>query len=406
MRTYERFLRYAKIHTASDETSQDHPSSQRQLDLARLLVQELQELGLADAAVNQYGIVTATLPATGGLQHLPAIGFLAHMDTVPDFSGENVKPLLWENYDGGDISLPENGVVIRAQDFPFLKQLKGKTVITASGDTVLGADDKAGIAEIMTMCQRLTDENLPHGKLCIAFTPDEEIGQGVAKFDVDAFGAKYAYTVDGGAPNFVEYENFNAAGAHIDITGVSVHPGSAKDTMENALLIAMEINQSLPADEIPAKTEGYEGFFHLTGISGGVDYAEMDYIIRDHSAEKFGSRKALLQEAVAKVQAAHPKAFIELNIHDSYYNMAEKLAGCMHLVENAKKAIRAAGLVPEDDPIRGGTDGAMLSYMGLPCPNLGTGGHNFHGPYELIASEDMDTMVEILLNIVKLYAQE
>lgn len=406
MRTYERFLRYAKIHTASDETSQDHPSSQRQFDLARLLVRELQELGLADAAVNQYGIVTATLPATEGLQHLPAIGFLAHMDTVPDFSGENVKPLLWKNYDGGDISLPENGVVIRTQDFPFLKQLEGKTVITASGGTVLGADDKAGIAEIMTMCQRLTDENLPHGKLCIAFTPDEEIGQGVAKFDVDAFGAAYAYTVDGGAPNFVEYENFNAAGAHIDITGVSVHPGSAKDTMENALLIAMEINHSLPADEIPAKTEGYEGFFHLTGVSGGVDYAEMDYIIRDHSAEKFGGRKALLQEAVAKVQAAHPKAFIELNIHDSYYNMAEKLAGCMHLVENAKKAIKTAGLVPEDAPIRGGTDGAMLSYMGLPCPNLGTGGHNFHGPYELIASEDMDTVVEILLNIVKLYAQE
>jgi len=405
MRAYERFIKYAKIHTSSDETTGTHPSTERQFNLAHLLVEELTQLGLSDVSVNEYGIVTAVLPATKGLEHLPAMGFLSHMDTIPEVSGENVQPILWENYDGNDISLPNDGLVIRTDTFPFLKDLKGKTVITASGDTVLGADDKAGIAEIMTMCQQLIEEKIPHGKLCIAFTPDEEIGQGVAKFDVEAFGAKYAYTVDGGLPNSIEYENFNAASAKISIIGVSVHPGAAKDTMENALLIAMEINSLLPADEIPAKTDGYQGFFHVIEMSGEVDTAEISYIIRDHSAKRFAERKALLEEVVAKVQKAHPKASIQMELTDSYYNMVEKLTGCMHLIDNAKQAIEMAGLVPVETPIRGGTDGAMLSFMGLPCPNLGTGGYNFHGPYELVAAEDMDTVVTILKNIVKLYAQ-
>ena len=405
MRAYERFINYAKIHTSSDETTGTHPSTPWQFDLARLLAEELTQLGLSDVNVNEFGIVTAVLPATEGLEHLPALGFLSHMDTIPEVSGENVQPLLWEDYDGSDIALPKDGLVIRADAFPFLKDLKGKTVITASGDTVLGADDKAGIAEIMTLCEQLIEQKLPHGKLCIAFTPDEEIGQGVAKFDVESFGAKYAYTVDGGLPCSIEYENFNAASAKISIVGVSVHPGSAKDMMENALLIAMEINGLLPSDEIPAKTEGYEGFFHIIDMSGGVDCAEVNYIIRDHSAQRFAERKALLTAIVDQVQKAHPKASIQLELTDTYYNMVEKLTDCMHLVDNAKKAIEMAGLVPAETPIRGGTDGAMLSFMGLPCPNLGTGGYNFHGPYELVAIEDMDTVVEILKNIVGLYAQ-
>lgn len=404
MRTYERFINYAKIHTASDETTNTHPSTERQFDLGRLLVQELEELGLREVHLNQYGIVTAVLPATPGCEASPALGLLAHMDTIPEFSGENVKPMLWPNYDGGDIVLPREGRVIRPTEFPILNTLLGKTIITADGSTVLGADDKAGIAEIVTLCEQLIAEKVPHGKLCIAFTPDEEIGCGTDKFDVAAFGAQYAYTVDGSDPGAIEYENFNAASVKLDITGVSVHPGSAKDVMENALLIAFEINSGLPAEAIPAKTEGYEGFFHLTGLNGGADHAKMTYIIRDHDETKFAAKKEFLEQVVEQVRKAHPTATIDLEIRDSYYNMAAKLTDCMHLVEHAKKAAQMAGVTPMVQPIRGGTDGAVLSYKGLPCPNLGTGGHNFHGPYELVAAEDMDKVVEILKNIVSLYA--
>ncbi len=403
MRAYERFLKYAKIHTASAEEQGVTPSTSCQWDLARVLVDELRQLGLEDPGVDDNCIVTAWLPATLGYEDAPALGFLAHMDTAPAFSGENVQPILHADYDGGDIVLPKEGRVIRAADFPFLAGLKGKTVITADGSTLLGADDKAGIAEIMTLCERLIREGVPHGRICVAFTPDEEIGEGPDHFDVAAFGAKYAYTVDGGAAGSIEYENFNAAAARVDITGVSVHPGSAKGIMENAILIAQELNALLPPEAIPARTEGYEGFFHLDRLEGDTAFCRMDYIIRDHDRAKFEEKKALMERVAAQVQAGHPTAKVELAIRDSYYNMKEKLDGCMHLIDNAKKAAQLAGVTPTVEPIRGGTDGARLSYMGLPCPNLGTGGYNFHGPLECVAAEDMDRVVDILCHIVSLY---
>ncbi len=405
MRAYERLLKYVKIHTASSEETGTTPSTPCQWELAKVLVDELKELGLENPSVNEHCIVTAWLPATPGCEGAPALGLLAHMDTAPAFSGEGVEPILHENYDGGDIALPKEGRVIKAADFPFLAGLRGKTLITADGSTLLGADDKAGVAEIVTLCERLITENLPHGRLCIAFTPDEEIGEGPDHFDVAAFGAKYAYTVDGSAAGSIEYENFNAASAKVDITGVSVHPGSAKDVMENALLIAQEFNSLLPPDAIPGKTEGYQGFFHLDGLNGTAAVAQMEYIIRDHDKGEFTVKKGLLKRAAAQVQAAHPTAKVELTLKDSYYNMKEKLADCMHLVDNAKRAAELAGLTPAVEPIRGGTDGARLSYMGLPCPNLGTGGYNFHGPLELACVEEMDAVVDILVNIAALYSK-
>ncbi len=405
MRAYERFLNYARIYTQSADGTGVTPSTPCQWELARVLEQEMKELGLSDVKVDeQWCIVTGYLPATPGCEDAPALGLLAHMDTAPAFSGENVTPLLHENYDGGDVILPHEDRVIKAADFPFLAELRGKTLITADGTTLLGADDKAGIAEIMTLCEHLLAEGTPHGKLCIAFTPDEEIGEGPDHFDVAAFGAKYAYTVDGGAAGSIEYENFNAAGARVKITGVSVHPGSAKGIMENAILIAQELNGLLPADAIPARTEGYEGFFHLDRLEGTTAEAVIDYIIRDHDKVKFEEKKAMMAAAVAAVQANHPTAVVELFMRDSYYNMREQLADCMHLVDNAKKAAELAGVAPTVEPIRGGTDGARLSYMGLPCPNLGTGGYNFHGPLECIAAEDMDAVVDILGQLVTLYS--
>lgn len=403
MRAYERLLKYVKIHTQSAEGTGTSPSTACQWELARLLEEELRELGLVDVALSEFGVVTAVLPATPGLEGAPAMGFLAHMDTAPAFSGKDVQPILHPDYDGQDVVLPKEGRVIRTADFPELRELKGRTLITADGSTLLGADDKAGIAEIMTLCEELIAGGVPHGKICVAFTPDEEIGEGPDHFDVPAFGAQYAYTVDGSREGEIEYENFNAASAQIDITGVSVHPGSAKDAMENALLIAMEINAALPPEAVPARTEGYEGFFHLDEMSGNVASARMAYIIRDHDMEKFQEKKALMEQIVGTVQAAHPKAVVELQLRDSYYNMAGQLKDCMHLIENARTAIRQAGVEPVTTPIRGGTDGARLSFMGLPCPNLGTGGCNFHGPYEYITIEGMDAMVEILKNIVALY---
>lgn len=405
MRAYERLLKYVKIHTTSSEETGTTPSTPCQWDLARALVEELKELGMENPGVNEHCIVTAWLPAAAGCEGAPALGLLAHMDTAPAFSGEGVEPILHENYDGGDIVLPKEGRVIKAADFPFLAGLKGKTLITASGSTLLGADDKAGIAEIMTLCERLIAEKLPHGRLCVAFTPDEEIGEGPDHFDVAAFGAKYAYTVDGSAAGSIEYENFNAASAKVDITGVSVHPGSAKGVMENALLIAQEFNALLPAGAVPGKTEGYEGFFHLDVLNGTAAAAHMEYIVRDHDKGEFTVKKGLLKRAAARVQAAHPTARVELTLKDSYYNMKEKLADCMHLVDNAKRAAELAGLTPAVEPIRGGTDGARLSYMGLPCPNLGTGGYNFHGPLELACAEEMDAVVDILANLVVMYSK-
>ena len=406
MRAYERFLTYAKIHTQSSEDTGVTPSTPIQWDLARVLEQELTALGVQDVKLDdQWCIVTGRIPATPGLEHVPALGFLAHMDTAPAFFGENVNPILHENYDGGDVALPREGRVIRAEEFPFLADLKGKTLITADGSTLLGADDKAGIAEIMTLCERLLAGEVPHGPICVAFTPDEEIGEGPNHFDVAGFGAQYAYTVDGGAAGSIEYENFNAASAKVDITGVSVHPGYAKDVMVNAILLAQELNALLPAQETPAHTEGYEGFFHLDRLEGTTAFARMEYIIRDHDRAKFEQRKETMRQAVAAVQAKYPAAQVVLDLKDSYYNMQEKLTDCMFLIENARKAAQAAGVKPEVEPIRGGTDGARLSFMGLPCPNLGIGGYNFHGPLECVAVEDMHAVADILVHLTDIHGK-
>lgn len=406
MRAYERFLTYAKIHTQSSEDTGVTPSTPCQWDLARVLEQELRQLGVQNVKLDeQWCIVTGHIPATPGMEHVPALGFLAHMDTAPAFSGENVNPIFHENYDGGDVVLPQEGRVIRAEEFPFLADLKGKTLITADGSTLLGADDKAGIAEIMTLCERLLAGEVAHGPICVAFTPDEEIGEGPNHFDVEGFGAKYAYTVDGGAAGSIEYENFNAASAKVDITGVSVHPGYAKDVMVNAILLAQQLNALLPDQETPAHTDGYEGFFHLDRLEGTTASARMDYIIRDHDRAKFERRKAQMRQAVDTIQAQYPAARVELTMQDSYYNMQEKLTDCMFLIENAQKAAQAAGVKAEVEPIRGGTDGARLSFMGLPCPNLGTGGYNFHGPLECVAVEDMDAVTDILVHLAEIHGK-
>ena len=404
MRAVERFCRYAAYDTQSSEVSGTSPSTEKQLVLAKALCEELTALGAENAHVDEYGYEYGCVPAAPGCEAAPALGLIAHMDTAPAFSGTGVTPVFHEHYDGGDVPLPKAGRTIRVKDFPQMKALRGRTLITADGSTLLGADDKAGIAEIMTLLETLAATGAPHGRLCIAFTPDEEIGQGADHFDVQKFGAKYAYTMDGGAEGGVEYENFNAAAARFDITGVSVHPGSAKGVMENALLIAMEVNALLPAQDVPAKTEGYQGFFHVTALSGTDEKASVEYIVRDHDAEKFAGRCALLQQICDRLQAEHPTARIRLKLSESYRNMAEQIAPCMHLIENARAAARAAGIEPYAEAIRGGTDGARLSFMGLPCPNLGTGGHNFHGPYECITVEAMDAVVEMLVHLVGLYA--
>ena len=404
MSATERFLRYITVDTRSSDSSGTTPSTPGQWDLARLLAAELEALGASDVAVSGHCVVTGAIPPSPGCGSAPVLGFLAHMDTAADFSGVNVRAVVHERYDGGDVALPKEGRVLRVSDFPFLKGLAGKTLITADGSTLLGADDKAGAAEIMELCARLLAGNVPHGPVRVAFTPDEEIGQGPDHFDVAAFGAEYAYTVDGGAAGSIEYENFNAASAIVTIEGVAVHPGAAKGVMENALLIAQQINAALPPEQIPARTSGYQGFFHLDGLEGTAARARMGYIIRDHDRDLFEEKKALLSAVCQRVGAAHPTAKVALDMRDSYYNMKQQLAGCMHLVENAKRAAELARLVPVTVPIRGGTDGARLSYMGLPCPNLGTGGYNFHGPMECICAEDMEAVVDMLAHIVRIYS--
>ena len=403
MRAYERFLRYVKVYTTSDPESTAHPTTARQLDLGRMLAEELKALGLIDARLDEHGYVYATLPATPGCEAAPGLGFIAHMDTAPGTSGENVQPQLHENYDGGDVTLPATGDVMRVRDFPFLAGMKGQTLITADGTTLLGADDKAGVAEIMTMVERLIAEGRPHGKICIAFTPDEEVGQGADLFDVEGFGAAYAYTVDGDDVGEINYENFNAAEALITVHGFSVHPGSAKNAMRSALNIGIEFHNALPACERPEYTENREGFFHLCDMQGDVTTAKLAYIVRDHDAARFAARKAQMQHIAAILNEKYGEGTVELAIHDSYFNMLEKIRPHFHLIENARKAVEAAGLTPVEPPVRGGTDGATLSYKGLPCPNLGTGGFNFHGPFECITIEKMDKAVEILLNLADLY---
>ena len=405
MRAYERLIEYVKVPTHSAEESTTHPTSQCQFDLANKLVEELKTLGAVDVRVDGHCYVYGKIPASAGYEGKTKLGFISHMDTVSDFADHAVRPLVHPDYDGEDLKLGESGRVLEKSVFPHLSELKGRTLITSDGTTILGADDKAGIAEIMTMVEELKKRDIPHGQISIGFTPDEEVGQGADLFDVPGFGAEFAYTVDGGREGEIEYENFNASGAKIKITGFNVHPGSSKDTMINAAEVACEIQSLLPEKENPRYTEGYEGFYHLTGMKGDVACAEMEYIIRDHDAEKFAAKEAYLREVAEKMNQKYGKGTVELEIHEQYRNMAEKIQPCFHLIENAQEAARRAGIQPQVLPVRGGTDGARLSYMGLPCPNLGTGGYACHGPYEHVTAEGMDQTVELLLELVKIYSE-
>lgn len=405
MRAYERFLNYVKIHTTSDENSNTTPSTRRQFDLAEILAEEMKKLGVKDVRVDENCYVYGTVPATPGYEDKPAIGLIAHLDTAPDFCGEHVNPQIHRNYNGEDVTLGDSGKVLSVKTFPHLKELKGRTLITTDGTTLLGADDKAGIAEIMTVAEELLKGTMPHGKICIAFTPDEEVGSGADKMDIPAFGAQYAYTADGGCENEIVYENFNASEAVFKIRGFNIHPGEARNKMINAALVGMEINSMLPNLETPAHTELYEGFFHLCEMEGTVENATLQYIIRDHSAASFEARENTLRHIEKIMNEKYGQGTVKLEIHEQYRNMIEKVAPCMQLVDYAKDAIRELGMEPNTDPIRGGTDGAQLSFRGLPCPNLGTGGYAFHGPYEHITAEGMDTAVHVMLGILKRFAQ-
>lgn len=402
MKASERLLKYAVIYTGSDEDhAEQTPSTPEQMTLAQVLAKDMRDIGLTDVSVDAHAYVYGFLPATAGREQCPPIGFIAHIDIVNEFGTSEIHPQIVKEYDGGEIALGTSGRTLDTVQFPDLKQAIGKTVITTDGTTVLGADDKAGVAEILTMCERLVQDNLPHGKICVCFTPDEEIGHGAALLDLEKFGASYAYTVDGGAPNEVEWETFYAAAADWSIAGVSVHPGDAKDKMVNAALVAMEINGMLPPDEIPAKTQGREGFFHLCDMSGDVSAAKLSYIIRDHDAEKFSQRKQTMREIKRKINETYGAGTAALTLREQYRNMAEILQHHPDVVEQAKRAIRAVGLTPVSNPVRGGTDGAQLSFRGLPCPNLGTGAYALHGPYEHAIAEQMDVMTEILLHIAQ-----
>ncbi len=411
MRAYERLLKYVSYETTSDENSQTCPSSAKELVLADELVEDLKAIGVADAHVDKDGYVYGSIPATKGAENEKTIGLIAHMDTAPAMSGADIKPRIINDYDGADIVLNEKlGVVMDTVTFPQLRNYVGQDLIVTDGTTLLGADDKAGIAEIMTAaaqiieadkaCEGNTDEHTAHGKICIAFTPDEEIGRGADRFNVESFGADYAYTVDGGMLGEIEFENFNAASAKVHIKGENIHPGEAKNKMKNASLLAMEFNSMLPPAEIPAHTEGYEGFFHLCGMSGDEENAYLDYIVRDHNMDKFLERKAMLEHITAYLNTKYGAGTVNLDMKDSYYNMREKLEADMYIVDRAVEAMKENGVEPIIQPIRGGTDGARLSFMGLLCPNLSTGGHNFHGKYEYICIQSMDKMVEIIKSIV------
>lgn len=400
MKAYERFITYVKTHTASSETSESVPSSDCQFTLCHMLADEMRALGLEGVYEDEHAYVYGFIPASEGYEDKPCIGFIAHLDTIPDFPGENVQPQLIENYDGGDVILGTSGRSLTAEKFPHLATLKGQTLITTDGTTVLGADDKAGIAAIMTAAERIIKEKRPHGRVAVCFTPDEEIGHGAALLDIARLGVDYAYTVDGGELPQVNYETFNAAAAHWDIRGVNVHPGDAKSTMVNACLVAMEVNSMLPAGDIPAATEGYEGFFHLLEMRGTVEAAELDYIIRDHDAAAFECRKRAMRHVEKLMNEKYGAGTAKLTLTAQYRNMAERLAERMDIVSRAERAIEKAGLTPECVPVRGGTDGAQLSFRGLLCPNIGTGGYCFHGPYEHITAEAMDTATEIILNII------
>ena len=400
----ERFLQYVKLNTKSDETTRVTPSTKGQLVLAEILCNELKELGLKDARISEYGYVYATLDKNCN-KDLPAIGFIAHMDTAPDYSGENVNPKIVENYDGGDIKLNDS-VVLSPKFSPELKQYIGQRLITTDGNTLLGADDKAGIAEIMTAVEYLINHpEIEHGDIKIGFTPDEEIGEGADHFDVEGFGADFAYTMDGGRIGELEFENFNAAGVKVKITGVNVHPGYAKNKMLNSIMVANEFINSLPLDEVPEKTERYEGFYHLTDINATVENSTLNYIIRDFFTETFEARKNKMKEIEKELNNKYGEGTVVVEIKDQYRNMKEKIEPVMHIIENANEAMIEANITPNIRPIRGGTDGARLSFMGLPTPNIFAGGENFHGKYEYVPVESMEKAVEVIINIVKRYGK-
>lgn len=400
MRAYERFIKYVQVHTASSEESTATPTTPWQFDLTHMLAEEMKQIGMVDVFEDEHAYVYGRIPASEGFENKAKIGFIAHLDTVPDFCGENVKPQLIENYDGCDVVLGESGRVLSVEKFPHLSSLKGHTLITTDGTTVLGGDDKAGIAEIMSACEKIIAENIPHGEIAVCFTPDEEVGHGASYLDIERLGVDFAYTVDGEALDEINYETFNAAAARFEVKGVNVHPGSAKNMMVNASLVAMEINSMLPSGDTPANTEGYEGFFHMMEMKGGVEKAELNYIVRDHSGAKFEMRKDMLRHIEALINEKYGEGTAVLSMHEQYRNMAEKFEGREDIIALAKTAIKRAGLEPVAAPVRGGTDGAQLSYRGLLCPNVGTGGYACHGPYEHITAENMDIAVNIILNIV------
>ena len=395
----DRFLRYVAVETTSDEDSASQPSTVCQLALLSMLRDELQAMGI-EAELDEYGYVMASIPSNVDAQ-LPAIGFIAHVDTSPDASGKDIHPQIIRNYDGNDVVLnKEKDIVLRVSEFPELKQYEGQTLITTDGTTLLGADDKAGVAEIMYVAEYLmTHPDFKHGPVKIAFTPDEEIGRGVAKFDVAKFGAQYAYTIDGGGVGELEYENFNAASAKIRLQGCNLHPGYAKDKMLNAIRVALELDAMLPPEQRPEYTEGYEGFFHLTDLNGTVEEATMSYIIRDHDLKKFEEKKALMSSVVEHLNKKYGPV-VTLELKHQYYNMRQQVEPHFFIVERAMKAMEMANVKPKVQPIRGGTDGANLSFMGLPCPNLFAGGHNFHGKYEYVPLESMMKASEVILNII------
>ena len=402
----ERFLRYVAIDTQSDDRNECQPSTAKQFDLQKLLQAELQAMGIS-AEVDEYGYLMAAIPSNTD-KKVDSIGFIAHVDTSPDCSGKDVKPQIVENYNGEDIVLnAERNIILSVDKFPELKQYHGKTIITTDGTTLLGADDKAGVAAIMYAVEYLQNNpNIKHGDIKIAFTPDEEVGRGTEHFDVEKFGAKYAYTIDGGEIGELEYENFNAASADITIVGEGIHPGYAKDKMINALSVAIEIDNSLPKKERPQHTEGYEGFYHLVELSGETENVTMKYIIRDHDMVAFEARKKTMQQVVDNLNTIYGGNRIKLTIKDSYYNMKEKVEPHYHIVEKAIKAMQQCGVEAKVKPIRGGTDGATLSYKGLPCPNIFAGGHNFHGKYEYLPLESMQKASEVILAIIQLFIEE
>lgn len=401
MKVQERFLNYVSCHTTSEEDQENIPSTDRQFHLAHILEKELNDLHLSQVKVDEHCYVYGLLPATKGFENKKAIGFISHMDTAPDASGENVKPQLIQNYDGKDVVLKGTGDILKVNDFPELKDFAGRTLITTDGTTLLGADDKAGIAEILTAVEEIISENIPHGDIWVGFTPDEEVGRGADLFDLDYFKADYAYTVDGDYEGEIAYENFNAAAAVFKIKGVNVHPGSAKNIMVNAAVVACEIQSLLPKDQTPEHTEGREGFFCLMHSAGGIAHAELSYIIRDHDMDSFNNRKKMLTDIAVKMNQKYHNDTVTLEITDSYYNMLEIIKKNEYVVNIANQAIQTVGLSLISNPVRGGTDGARLSYMGLPCPNLGTGGYGFHGPYEHITVEGMENAVKIIKEIVK-----